>query len=88
MKLIIVKQENGKYLFRVPEMISIGAGEQLVLDTAKGATTGMALCDAFYASEADSLAVMKAFSTEPKRMKYVIGKVRYDYFPLCGEGMT
>ena len=77
---VIVKHinDNGKYLFRVPNKIDLEAGDKVVCNTARGSDQlGICCCDTFLA-EPD--VIMPLFGTCEKNMKYVTGKVVYNIF--------
>ena len=85
MNFVIVKQTGGKYLFEVPEQVTISAGEGLVLDTYKGHQTGVALCDSFHAFGETAEMIMDAWGTKKERMKPVLGFVSFRYFKEDAE---
>lgn len=85
-KFVIVKhiQDNGKFLFFVPDSVDLKAGEKIVCDTSRGADQlGICCCDSFMA-ETD--VVCPLFGTHEHCMKYVTGKVTYIRFAEAQEG--
>ena len=85
MKLVIVKQAQGKYLFKVPNGYSVAAGDILMLNTQNGSTTGIAMCDSFCANNDIAEDIMRSFGTQEKSMKYVTGKGTYTMFDIETE---
>lgn len=85
MKLVIVKQAKGKYLFKVPSGYSVAAGDILMLNTQNGSTTGVAMCDSFCANNDIAEEIMRSFGTQENRMKFVIGKGTYTMFDIESE---
>ena len=82
---VIIKHlnDNGKYLFRVPNGISLEAGDKVVCDTCKGNDQiGVCLCDSFLA---DPETMYTLFATKESNMKWITGKVEIEKFSEARE---
>lgn len=74
-------QDSGKYLFRVPNGISLSAGDKIVCDTARGTDQmGECCCDSF-AAEPEMMC--RIFGTQVKKLRFVTGKVEYERFEIA-----
>lgn len=82
---VIIKHtaDSGKYLFRVPQKISLKAGDMVLANTKRGANQlGICCCDSFFA---EPETVMPLFGTCEKNMAFVTGRVEYDLFTEAME---
>ena len=79
MNHVIIKPvfESGKLLFRVPDGVTLKAGDKVVCDTIRGDLVGICCCDSF---AADPEIVMPLFGTHEKRMRYVKGRMQLIMF--------
>ena len=84
-KLVIVKHFSnpGMYLFKVPQVAYyLDAGQLVLCETKKGETLGIAACDAFEVKEENLAKICRLFSTEPEKLRFIVGKFRYDKYDM------
>ena len=82
---VIIKhlEDSGKYLFRVPKMIDLEAGEKIVCDTSRGRDQlGVCCCDSFLARPET---ICPLFGVKFENMKFVTGKIEYERFAEAQE---
>ncbi len=79
MKIVIVKQTNGKFLFTAPDGIDIAPGDRVVCQTRYGEQPAVALSPAYDVAEEHVEEVLQAFGTEEKRMKPISGCMTVEY---------
>lgn len=74
-KYVIVKHMNndGRFLFQVPNHEYLDAGDMVICDTSKGKDQmGVCLCDSFLA---EPEMICRLFGVKPENMRFVTGVV-------------
>ena len=77
-KLVIVKhwQDNGKYLFLVPPMVDLKAGNQVICNTSRGNDQpGQCCCDSFEVADDMVESICKLFGTQASQLRSVTGQM-------------
>ena len=80
LRIIVVKQTNGKFVFTAPDGVDIAPGDTLVCSTRYGEQPAVALSPAYDVAEEHVDGVLNAFGTERKNMKPIIGRLTVEYF--------
>lgn len=70
--------DNGRYLFRLPEDVTLDAGSLVNVDTARGIQPAVCITSSF---KADPEVICKMWGTEPPRMKRVISYLHESKLP-------
>ena len=79
MNIAIINQNGGKYLFEVPESISLKEGEKVKCDTKRGVTDGTVWADSITADEPAAKLIGKLLGAKFP-LKSVVGKMEYQPF--------
>ena len=76
MNMVVIKHpnDNGKYLFQVPEDIDLDAGTLVMCDTMRGESPGVCATGTF---RADPEVICPMWGTQPRLMKRIT-KVLYE----------
>jgi hypothetical protein len=86
MNVVFIKHNNqsGTYLFEVPVGVKLGAGETVMVDTRRGETSGVCVCESF---ELDSspLETVARLCGASFPLKRVIGRVFVEKFASPAE---
>jgi hypothetical protein len=79
MNIAIINQSGGKYLFEVPESITLKEGEKVKCDTKHGVTDGTVWADSITADEPTAKLIGKLLGAKFP-LKSVVGKLEYQPF--------
>ena len=79
MNIAIIEQGFGKYLFEVPESISLKEGEKVKCDTKRGVTDGTVWADSITTDEPTAKLIGKLLGAKFP-LKSVVGKTEYQPF--------
>ena len=74
--IVIVSQGSGKYLFSVPENVTLREGDRVKCDTKRGITDGIAFADSAWVDENVSQLIGKLTGAKFP-LKSVVGKLEY-----------
>jgi hypothetical protein len=79
MNIAIINQSGGKYLFEVPESITLKEGEKVKCDTRRGVTEGVCYADSVIVDEPIAMLIGKLTGAKFP-LKKVVGKMEYQPF--------
>lgn len=74
MNIAIIKQSGGKYLFEVPDSITLKEGEKVKCDTRRGVTDGIVWADSITVDEPAAKLIGKLLGAKFP-LKSVVGKI-------------